>query len=438
MRKICKAITFLLMAIGMLTLVRVNAYAAQKVDEKTAKECIEEFCEKMYGSMLADSTTSFSKSEFLSIDGYLTAKVFEAKRDYALIDVPGGVTSVSIEKVVIDSITESDANTTVQALVCSEYTTKQGKSEWGNRYVFTLGIDLDEYAVLDVKALEGDEFLNVKNALPLWKTECGYAGEDWEYEAVDRILNSKKVDLRDLIEITEIEPEPEPPASNGTKSTTVSYSKAKATSYAYTTAGTNYNPENYIFCAVSGADCTNFVSQCVWAGYEGAAGYALPTTPTYTNSAIRALRTRVQNDYRMVPGSWYGRYYRTPAVVPPANWCGVTDFWDYAVGNTGNGPVATGFNNGKKWNQYSGTIQRGDVLQFHGPSSSSSYSHSVIVYSNGTYEIDDITSIYVCQHSGFNNHRQLSEVIRSWSNNDPSGTPCYMRRMRFYDATFSS
>ncbi len=57
----------------------------------------------------------------------------------------------------------------------------------------------------------------------------------------------------------------------------------------------------------------------------------------------------------MVPGSWYGRYWRDPLVPSPANWCGVSDFWDYAVGNAGQGPNATGFNNGKSWMQYSAT-----------------------------------------------------------------------------------
>jgi hypothetical protein len=192
------------------------------------------------------------------------------------------------------------------------------------------------------------------------------------------------VDLDELVDIQEIEKEPIPSGKEekGAKSVTVSYNKTAAAQYAYTTAPSSYDP-NYIFCSVPGADCTNFVSQCVWAGYGGTSGYILPVTPSNTDAVITALRNRVQNDYRMVTGSWYGRYWRTPQVTPPANWCGVVDFWDYAVGNTGSGPVATGFNNNKKWNQYSGTIQRGDVLQFK-TSSGSSYSHSVFVYTIGS------------------------------------------------------
>ena len=130
-------------------------------------------------------------------------------------------------------------------------------------------------------------------------------------------------------------------------------------------------------------------------------------------------------------------HYRVPRVLPPAKWCGVTDFWDYAVGNTGNGPVATGFNNSKKWNQYSGTLKRGDILQFKS-TTSNTYTHSVFFHTSGTNYIQDAADLYVCQHTSYNPHRRLSAIIRSYSANDPDNTPCYMRRMRFYNGVFNS
>ena len=315
--------------------------------------------------------------------------------------------------------------------------------EWCNNYLFTLSKDSGKYKVIDVCALEGDWFLVAKDSIPAWKEYCQYAGDEWEFEAVDLMMEAKKVDYRDCINITESEDD-NPAFPDLTTcllrglTTTVSYNKASAAAYGIKTSSSAYYPDNYIFCP-SSPDCTNFVSQCVWAGYGGTAGYSLPDTPTSGNTDITALRNRVSADYRMVPGNWYGRYYRNPYVDSPAKWCGVTDFWDYAVDNSGNGPVATGFNNGNLWTQYSGTIRIGDVLQVKSPGGTY-YGHSVIVTSGATDDttIDDIGSIYISQHAPFYSHRSLSNLIIAWSNNLPYSSPCFMRRMRFYNATFSN
>ena len=246
----------------------------------------------------------------------------------------------------------------MEGVIDYSYRYSQYETESAEKFHFYISIDSnDNYVVNDVIAFDEGWFEANRRCIASWKELCKDFGDEWEFEAINRIVNSKKVDLDELIDIQEFEPEPEPPQRKSLanmSSTTVSYNSSAAATYAYITAPYSYDP-NYIFRAVT-KDCTNFVSQCVWAGYGGTSGYALPSTPSQNYYAIVALRNRVQNDYRMVPGSWYGRYWRESYVVPPANWCGVTDFWDYAVGNTGNGPVATGFNNNKKWNQYSGTI----------------------------------------------------------------------------------
>jgi hypothetical protein len=448
MKNVYKLLAMFILTASIFMMNNTSVYADSKIDEASLKTCIELFCEKMYGSMLADSTTSFTKDDFLSVEGYLTAKIFEAKRDYELIDVPGGFTHVKITDVIVKSTHQDNKeNVDVTARIKCNYISGDAPSYWGNDYQFTVRAEGDSLSVVDVKALEGDEFLNVRDSLHLWQKECSYAGEDWEYEAIDRILNNKKFDIESLVSIDEIEPEPEVPSiresSMASKtSTTISYDASKAATYAYTTSDEPYDEENYIFCVAynennNQMDCTNFVSQCVWAGYGGTTGYSLPSEPTYYNSTLTALRNRVQNDFRMIPGQWYGRYYRTPRVLPPAKWCGVTDFWDYAVGNTGNGSIATGFNNSKKWNQYSGTLKRGDILQFKS-NNGSTYTHSVFFHSTGTNYIQDAANLYVCQHTSYNPHRRLSTIIRSYSSNDPENTPGYMRRMRFYNGTFSS
>jgi hypothetical protein len=374
MTRIIKSYVVALLSLVILVMMSTGVNAAPNIDKERLEKSILEYTKKIYNSMLADSDTCFTKNDYPTIDSYLVAKTIEAFRDYYLIDYPEGITNIVIDGVRLeeDTITFEGADLNVNVLVDSTYCYNNHSTKWGNRYRFTVDVSQEQYVVKDIIALEGDHFLNNKEAIPNWRGQCKIE-DGWEYEAIDYIVDSKKVDLDELVDIQEIEKEPIPSGKEekGAKSVTVSYNKTAAAQYAYTTAPSSYDP-NYIFCSVPGADCTNFVSQCVWAGYGGTSGYILPVTPSNTDAVITALRNRVQNDYRMVTGSWYGRYWRNPQVTPPANWCGVVDFWDYAVGNTGSGPVATGFNNNKKWNQYSGTIQRGDVLQFK-TSSGSSY-----------------------------------------------------------------
>ncbi len=297
MKNTYKLIVVFILTVGIFGMSASRAHAELKADNASLKTCIQLFCEKMYGSMLADSSTSFSKDDFLTVDGYLTAKVFEAKRDYEQIDVPGGFTYVKITDVIIKGMEqEKKGDICVTARIKCDYVSGDEASYWGNDYQFTVRVEGESLSVVDVKALEGDEFLNIRDSLPLWQEKCSYAGEDWEYEAIDLILDNKKFDVKDLVQIDKIEPEPEAPdrvvnSEEGTKSITVSY-------------------------------------------------------------------------------------------------------------NT--------------------------------------YTHSVFFHTSGTNYIQDAADLYVCQHTSYNPHRRLSAIIRSYSANDPDNTPCYMRRMRFYNGVFNS
>ncbi len=97
------------------------------------------------------------------------------------------------------------------------------------------------------------------------------------------------------------------------------------------------------------------------------------------------------------------------------------------TGNTGNGPRATGYNNGG-W--YTGVlpidISAGDILQVS--VDGTSYYHSVYVVSvpggsNPSYDL-----IYVAQHTDNYSSRKLTDVLGA------SGR--YMRQMRFHAGTF--
>ena len=205
------------------------------------------------------------------------------------------------------------------------------------------------------------------------------------------------------------------------RSTSVSFSRSAAVDYA-TTFGDKY--QNYIFKRMD-ADCTNFVSQCLWAGYGGTSGYSLSNT--------EALKARVAANYRQT-SDWYGRNYDSSSQYATGAFMRVVELWTYATENTGNGPRATGYNNNKVWTSLSVVPRTGDVLQFYSTSSGRNY-HSVIVSSTNSPSTSDMLDrIWVCQHSDDYVNRPLRETLEA-NGGISSGK---MRLMRPSSTTFSS
>ena len=169
----------------------------------------------------------------------------------------------------------------------------------------------------------------------------------------------------------------------------------------------------YTVDGLDGGDCTNFVSQCVWAGYGGYVEGSTSATATQNN---------IRNQYRMT-SSWYGG---TGGGSPA--WESVQGFWNYMTTNTGYGPKATGYNNGYVYTNIAPlTINYGDVLQFNS-SGSGDYAHSVYVtYTSSATD-------------------QYSEILVSAHTNDVYNAPLtnytssrrYMRRLDFQNNTFSN
>mgnify|MGYP004595414965 FL=1 len=205
------------------------------------------------------------------------------------------------------------------------------------------------------------------------------------------------------------------------RSTSVSFSRSAAVDYA-TTFGDKY--QNYIFKRMD-ADCTNFVSQCLWAGYGGTSGYSLSNT--------EALKARVAANYRQT-SDWYGRNYDSSSQYATGAFMRVVELWTYATENTGNGPRATGYNNNKVWTSLSVVPRTGDVLQFYS-SSKNRYNHSVIVSSTNNPSLSNMLDrIWVCQHSGDYVNRPLRATLED-NGGISSGK---MRLMRPSSTTFSS
>lgn len=164
---------------------------------------------------------------------------------------------------------------------------------------------------------------------------------------------------------------------------------------------------------VYSANCTNFVSQCVWAAYGG--WKSSMTSTEVTNN--------IKNKVRMVDGVWWAG-----SSDATAKWINVDYFWDYATKNSGNGPKCTGYNNaGIDTDVLAVDIAQGDVLQFS--NDASDYTHSVYVVSTPGGSNPAYSDIYVASNSGNYSSRKLSEYMAGYT---------YMRQMQFKTVTFSN
>ena len=138
-----------------------------------------------------------------------------------------------------------------------------------------------------------------------------------------------------------------------------------------------YNPDNAVNYALdwafsrntdqwgdydsNGGDCTNFVSQCLYAG-----GIPFDTVgnPSYNQRWF-----------------WYSNSNRTPP------WTGVVPFWDYAINDTGVGLVATSTTRTG--------IYIGDVVQFY--NSNDGWHHTVFVHN--AFTSNNYRYLYIACHT---------------------------------------
>ncbi len=132
--------------------------------------------------------------------------------------------------------------------------------------------------------------------------------------------------------------------------TVIPYDRFAAAAYANKLAF-DRNPRYYNFDELGG-DCTNFISQCLYAGCG-----VMNTTPTY------------------------GWYYRSLSSRSPS-WSGVSFLYDFLMGNKGKGPF--GEETGAE------TMKLGDVIQL---AATDEYTHSLLV----TDHIDG--QIFVAAHT---------------------------------------
>lgn len=171
------------------------------------------------------------------------------------------------------------------------------------------------------------------------------------------------------------------------------------------------SPIDNRFFYTTKANCTNFVSQCVWAALGG-----------YDSKDPNRVVENIRKRYKMTD-SWYGN---TGGGLP--SWESVEKFYTYFISEDKkreiNGQVQNNEQLAVKLDPY--LIKPGEVLQFR-KGNKGAYTHSVYVTSN--INNGDFSGIYVCQHSTDWKNRNLEDLILSpgWGGYDK----CYMRRIYF-------
>lgn len=390
------------------------------------EETLNDYFKKLYSALLMDSTRNFSKEEFSSVNGYIIAQKIVSTREMYK-ELLGGICDVQLDEMILDDVTQK-ANT-LEAIVYVKYTYAYGdasaenQSTVGTLIKATILNKNGAYIVqdLDSNSIEVQmvkDSINTTKAVAAKSLDCVYDAVDSYFEEIQKNTESLKEDVI-YAEPVEEEDVVEPLA------TQVSYDAQTARDYGFRLGD---HSENYIFNRAS-LDCTNFASQCVWAGYGGTSGYQIPWNPSETDSTCEKLKQRVKNDYRMTK-KWYGRMYGSKNGNPPSEFCGVVSFYDYVTSNTGKGPKAKAYNNGKVYSNLSTTINKGDVLQFY-KSSAKRYYHTVVVVSNTSRKVADYAKVRVAQHQDDYYYRNLEELINYFG-----GKSCKMRLLRFKSTTF--
>lgn len=188
------------------------------------------------------------------------------------------------------------------------------------------------------------------------------------------------------------------------------YNASKGVQYASQFAAKS-NAKDLIFYYVNGADCTNFVSQCIWAAYGG-----------YDAGSIANSKKNMNNQTRMVAKKWYGG-----SGGGSINWESVGSFWSYVTKQKAVGPNGTGINNNKKISNLSvANMKIGEVIQVRN-GSVGEYAHSVYITAKSNNN-----KIYVSQHSSAKFNRSLTDLIQS-----NGGKNCYGRKISFSKANFA-
>ena len=176
--------------------------SAAKPDQEAVRRAIQDFCEMLYGTLKYDSTVTFGWDDFDSIEGYMIAKWIETQRECNKIDGEE-VTEIRVKPAkLVGETLEQDGGYIQCAITATEYVWGGETGEVNTRYFFTLRerdgslhvTDLTTYnPAYTITESDDLDIAVLRDSLDSWKEECKDAGDKWQFEAVDRIMEKRKM-----------------------------------------------------------------------------------------------------------------------------------------------------------------------------------------------------------------------------------------------------
>lgn len=271
--------------------------------------------------------------------------------------------------------------------------TREGDEEWIEDAKTSSAKKTGTTVVSELKRLLNEELAKAK-ALPHTKMLYGTPIDPKETQ----VLNTSVEDTK---------------ASSMRNALIVAYDANKAVNYSDCYALT----ENSLFYEAD-KDCTNFVSQCVWAGYGG-----------WVNGDETANAQNIAAHYRMYHhnnSDWYTTSWFAHKNGGSSPWESATSHGNFALGNTGSGlgPFGLGSTTAVLYSNYdASSIQRGDVVQLG--RSANDIRHSVIVRTAGS----SFENIFVNSHNSKHYNYPLSKYFETYS---------YIRVIHYRPAFFAN
>ncbi|MCL1916716.1 MAG: amidase domain-containing protein [Peptococcaceae bacterium] len=244
-------------------------------------------------------------------------------------------------------------------------------------------------------------------------------GEQWKQNVKDG--HNQSLSLRNASNI--MTPDNGTEGSMNIRSITVDYEPSNAVKYAKEYAMKRH-PDFYKVTKDDGQygnNCTNFVSQCLWAGYGG----WVPDNAAQTRTNItRMFRMVYENGTGWFAGSGGGS----------ASWENAEHLWDYLYKhNKAYGPKGTAYNNNYPYfGLVPGNLTTGNIIQLRtDPDKPETYTHSaIIVEKKGN---DDFSQIYLAQNTNDDPSRNMWELIVDYGGNE-----CFVRYVTPIPSTFDS
>lgn len=214
--------------------------------------------------------------------------------------------------------------------------------------------------------------------------------------------------------------------SSQASSNSIWYNYYAAAAYADAFAESE-NPEFYIAIDSKGnnQDCTNYVSQCVWAGYGG---WDFDNPSANAGNIASGYRMYKANGSDWYSNEWFG--HRRGGSGP---WETVDAHWNFVTKTHSKGPQGLGYNNNAVYTGVdAGTVYVGETLQLK-KKGATKYAHSIFVtYLEHTeFEPYEYAGILCNAHNNKYYHEPLTTFISSFG-----GVQCYMRELVYGYADF--